>query len=394
MKVLRRIIISIALLTILYSCREAYTPPAIQASVSYLVVDGIINPANDTTTTIKLSRTVPINGAMGTKAETGAKVTVESDANASYILKETSTAGTYTSSAPLNLSQTGKYRVRIITSGNKTYLSDFVPVKDAPPIDTVTYTLPASGLQVFVSAHDPTNNTRYYRYEYVETWTFHSAFSSSYIATTTRIVPRTPAQDIFTCWQNANSGDITLASSANLTQDVVNNTFVASVPAASEKLRIRYSILVKQYALTKDAYNFWALVKKDTEQLGTIFDAQPSQIQGNIHNVNDSTEPVLGYISTGRIQQKRIFIDRTDLPAYWGTDDFYKPCYANPNGGPNPHDPVEISKGNYIELYFGTYIPLNVSKISSAGDTTFLGAEKQCTDCTLRGFNKKPYFWY
>ncbi len=394
MRKVEQIIISIAFSIILYSCREAYTPPAIKASVSYLVVEGIINPANDTTTTIKLSRTVPVNGAIGTRAETGAKVTVESDANASYTLKEAAIAGTYTSSAPLNLSQTGKYRVRIITGGNKTYLSDFVPVKDAPPIDTVSYTLPPDGPHVFVSAHDPTNNTRYYRYEYIETWTFYSHFESTYMVLNMHLVPRPLAQQIHMCWQNANAIDITLASSANLTQDVVNNTFITSVPAASEKLKIRYSILVKQYALTKDAYNFWALEKKDTEQLGTIFDAQPSQIPGNIHNINDSTEPVLGYVSAGRVQQKRIFISHNDLPVLWGSDDFYKPCYMEPPGDPhNPQDEVLITKVDYSEFYYGSYIPTGIAYISPTGDTTFTGAHRECTDCTLRGFNKKPYFW-
>jgi len=394
MKVLLQFITATTLTAILFGCREAYTPPAIKASVSYLVVEGTINPANDTTTTIKLSRTVPVNGAIGTKAETGAKVTVESDANASYPLKETTAAGTYTSSAPLNLNQTGKYRVRIITGSNKTYLSAFVPVKDAPPIDTVSYTLPPDGLQVFVSSHDPSNNTRYYRYEYIETWTFYSHFESTYMVLNMHLVPRPLALQIHMCWQNANATDIILASSANLTQDVVYNTFITSVPAASEKLKIRYSILVKQYALTKEAYNFWALEKKDTEQLGTIFDAQPSQIPGNIHNINDNAEPVLGYISAGRVQQKRIFISNTQLPLLWGSDDFYKPCYMEPPGSQhNPQDEVEITKVDYSEFYYGSYIPTGIAYISPTGDTTFTGAHRECTDCTLRGFNKKPYFW-
>jgi hypothetical protein len=51
---------------------------------------------------------------------------------------------------------------------------------------------------------------------------------------------------------------------------------------------------VYQYALTKDQYDYWTELKKNSEQLGTLFDAQPSQLNSNIHSM-EIHRLVLGY---------------------------------------------------------------------------------------------------
>lgn len=387
MKFARFVIGAIILSAIIFSCRQHYIPAILStATTNYLVVDGIVNSSNTDSTFIKLSRTVTLNSKTATKAEAKAKVTVESETNVSYPLKEIKT-GTY-ACAPLGLNNAAKYRLRIITVDNKTYLSDFVPVKEAPAIDSVGYTLPPNGVQVYVNAHDATNNTRYYRYEYIETWNFHSAFVSNFMAVGNTIVCRPPDKQITSCWANNNSPDITLASSAKLTKDVLFQVPVAFVPAQSQKLSIKYSILVKQYALTEEAFGFWQQVKKNTEQLGNIFDAQPSQINGNIHNTGNATEPVFGYISVGTFQQKRIFIDYVkDLPFTWGRDtSAFAGC-----------EQTTVFQADYpVAFYNGTYIPTYTkTPPPTCNDLPgfVYGAYPACVDCTLKGTNKKPSYW-
>jgi len=394
-------VIGIALPALFFSCRETYTPPQITTNSSYLVVEGVINTGTDSTI-FKLSRTVRLNAKTTTQNETHAIVTVESDANAIYTLKEI-TPGTY-ASAPLGLSSTAKYRLRIITNTNNhtTYLSDFVPVKNSPPIDSVGYNLPANGLQVYANTRDATNNTRYYRWEYKETWVYTSAYDAGFIVVNNHILLRTPAQSIYTCWQNASSTDIVLASSAKLTQDVMYQAPITLVPMVSAKLSSRYSILVKQYALTEDAFNFWQLLKKNTEQLGGIFDAQPSSITGNIHNIADYAEPVLGYISAGAVQQKRIFVDNKALPKGWGTDSPFSSCSSYPD---NPLNPIIVPRSDYNYYFFGMsmapppfiYIPISIYQVHpgpTGPDTAFDAVPVNCADCRMAGGSiNKPSFW-
>jgi hypothetical protein len=372
----------IILLTIVFSCREQYTPPAITTASNYLVIEGLINTGTDSTI-ITLSRTVALNSKTTFKSEAKAKVTVESDANASYSLKEIKT-GTYASPA-LGLNKTAKYRLRIITTDNKTYLSDFVAVKESPAIDSVGYTVQPNGLQIYVNTHDATNNSRYYRWNYVETWNFHSQYSSSSIVSGNKVVQRTPDQHIYSCWAGDVSADIVLASSAKLTQDVIYNSVITTVPSSDEKLSgLGYSILVRQYALTEDAFNFWQNLKKNTEQLGSIFDAQPSEIQGNIHNINNNAEPVFGYISAGTMQQKRITVLYDKWPLGWGLN---RPGYANCLSDSILHKDTVILFGGGdapIPLY-----PIVVNTIIIG----YVASSPLCVDCTLRGSNKKPSYW-
>ncbi len=167
------------LITIIFAgCRKPYNPPAIGVPNNYLVVEGVINSGTDSTI-IKLSRTVNLSSNVTINPEPNAILTVESDQNSIYPLVETNT-GYYTSTG-LNLDNTRNYRLRIKTASNQQYLSDFVPVKVTPPIDSIGFNIVnigGTGIQIYANTHDPNNNTRYYRWDYDETWQFHSFYQS------------------------------------------------------------------------------------------------------------------------------------------------------------------------------------------------------------------------
>ena len=380
-----RHVLFILLFAVTVSCKKPYLPAAVSVPNNYLVVEGVINSGPDLTV-FKLSRTVNLSNKVTTNPVSGAALTVESDQNNSYALTET-TNGQYTASG-LNLDNLRKYRLRIKTADNLVYLSDFVGVKTNPPIDSVGFTVQGNGIQLYANTHDPGNNTRYYRYDYNETWQFHVKYQSLYITNGKAIIPRTPAQAIFDCFGNDTSSTIVLGSSAKLTQDVLYQNPLTQIDATSEKLERKYSILVKQYALTKDAYNFWINLKKNTEQLGSIFDAQPSNINGNIHSVTNPSEPVIGFITVTNVQQKRIFIENRQLPGLW------QPTY--------PYTcqldtalfcrPVSTPCQNDVALFL---IPIGSPQIpvSAIPIKGFFSSSMECVDCTIRGVTKQPDFW-
>src|SRR5471030_2616054 len=129
----------ILLLIALAGCKKPYNPPAVTTSNSYLVVEGVINSGSDSTF-IKLSRTVNLSSKVTINPVLNATVTVEGDQNATYPLTAGANGGTYVS-AGLNLDNGYKYRLRIKTPDNKEYLSDFVPLLNPPPIDSIGYTV-------------------------------------------------------------------------------------------------------------------------------------------------------------------------------------------------------------------------------------------------------------
>src|ERR1700744_2861153 len=293
MNMIRYFYIISFLAIVITSCKKPYTPTIVSSNSNYLVVEGVINSGQDSTI-INVSRTVNIADAMTAKPELGAQVLVESDQNVTYSIPEIG-KGIYASPA-LNLDNTHKYHLYIKTSDGKEYASDAEAVKPTPPIDSIGFITQSNGIQLYINTHDDNNATRYYHWEYTETWNFHAKYQTSLITDGTKLVARLPAQQIYTCFANQVSSTILLGSSAKLAKDVIYQSPITQVASTSEKLETKYSILVKQYALTSEAYNFWQNLKKNTEDLGTIFSTQPSEISGNIHCITNPSEPVVGYI--------------------------------------------------------------------------------------------------
>jgi hypothetical protein len=377
---------SILLIVLLFiSCKKAFTPPgALSSTAKYLVIQGVINSGDSTI--INLSRTKIFDTVFTMDVETGAQVNVESDANNSYPLTET-TPGTY-SMAPITLDNTHKYRLNIKTSNNENYVSDFVAVKNAPPIDSVGFKAQQNGVLIYVNSHDATNATRYYRWGYSEAWQFHSYYESFWVG----LSPRMANDFVYQCYTNDLSKSILISSTAKLSQDVVYQAPIAAIPSTSEKIETKYSILVKQYALTSDAYSFWQNLQNNTNQLGSIFDAQPTQNQTNYHCLTDPAEIVVGYLSVGEVTTKRIFISASQLlPSYSPANAYgcsldtayyyHDPSYFDPNIlGPN--------SGNTSVLgLYGTPAPPFSQPNAITYSTTI------CADCTVRGSLTPPPFW-
>lgn len=369
------------------ACKEVYSPPEVNVNTNWLVVEGNINTGADSTV-FKLSRTVKLTSATTLKPELKAIVTVESNTNNIYTLTEKG-SGVYFA-LPLGLDPSKQYRLRIKTADNKQYLSDFVETKLTPAIDNITFKADDSNLKIYNSTHDDTDKARYYKFDYTETYEFHSPIPSYYKSNGKEIVLRDGVTDnITTCWRTVESSTVGLASTVKLTKDVVSENLLTTIPSSSEKVSFLYSVLLKQYALTKDAFEFWQTLKKNTEQVGSIFDAQPSALKSNIHPVSNSTEIVIGYITACNVTTKRIFISTAQLPGIYGKSRFL--CVADTFLLFNP-----ITKENEVNTFLIPKTTIPSDKLYAPITGTFIGyigSSGNCIDCTLRGSNRKPSFW-
>jgi len=366
------------------SCKKPYNPPAIQFPGSYLVVEGVINSGADSTI-IKLSRSVPIAGTQKQNPELSAVVTIESDQNEVFALAEAGN-GKY-AAPPLGIIQSHQYRLRIKTAANKEYLSAFVPVQTTPPIDSIGYTVTPSGLLVYANTHDPDDKVQYFKWDYDEDWQFHVDQNSVYIVERGQISERTAKNQVYECFTNDVSSSIVIGSSAKLVQHEIYQAPITTIPSTSEKIQLKYSILLRQYALTREAYQFWSQLKKNTEQLGSIFDAQPSEISGNIKCLTNSAEPVIGFISANNVQSKRVFIPRSQLQVNWSAKSPYI-CFTPATTLYS--DRVDNSTAVQVFLVDTPHLALIIDKIGALGYTR---ASYECADCTIRGKRDPPPFW-
>ncbi|MES1224199.1 MAG: DUF4249 family protein, partial [Bacteroidota bacterium] len=132
-------------------------------------------------------------------------------------------------------------------------------------------------------------------------------------------------------------------------------------------------VLVKQEAIDKETFSYMQTLKKITEQSGSVFDPQPSTINGNIHCINDSKEIAIGYVYASSVTEKRIFIDNSEVP-HW---DYVSGCFTfYPE---TPSDIKFVAAGYYIA------VGMNSRGLVLTTDV--------CGNCTLRGTHQKPDFW-
>jgi hypothetical protein len=360
------------------TCKKSYEPPAITAINNFLVVDGNINITPNSSTTVTLSRTRRLVDTVTNLPELYAQVYIESSTGNKYPVYETGN-GKYTS-AQLTLNASDMYRLDITTSDGRNYKSEFVTVIRTPAIDSLTWKR-EKDVTIYVNTHDPQNNTRYYRWEFEETWEYHSFYETILGTSNGRIFYRDSITQAYKCWSNWASTDIILGSSVKLSEDVISNIPIAIVSENSPKINFRYSILAKQHGLTKEAYAYWQILQKSTQQLGTLFDAQPSQLAGNIHSTDNPTEPVIGYISVSSIQQKRLFINNKELVNWHGVapGNICDISFI-------PQDPVDYLIFHYSDTTYGAYYFVTGGAIAIT--------KRSCLDCTLGGgTNSKPSFW-
>lgn len=368
-------------LLILYGCLEPYQPPAIQGDVDMMVVDGFLN-ATENSATVKLSYATALSSDEPPLVEAGASVSIEEEGGTTFLLSEAE-PGTYVVDN-LFVDKTKRYRLRILTVTGKDFFSDYIEILDTPQIDSVTWKPDDKGVNIYVNTHDAENKSEFYSWSYEETWEYNASFYSTYKLIDGEAFQRFPNDQIYTCWTTTSSTEILVGSTARLAEDVVRDFPITFVPGPTVKLSRRYSILVRQRTLSKEAYDFWSQLKKTTESLGGLFDALPTQVLGNVHSAT-SEKPVLGYFSAGEVSQKRLFIKLAELPEVLLKQRLPSICNQIDVERLEVQDLPQTP--NYVLLIDPIYV-------QGVGIVAYTTARAACIDCQLHGgVTKKPDFW-
>jgi hypothetical protein len=360
-------------------CIEEFEPPA-RGYENLLVVEGYLAD-NSHESEVRLSRSIPLD-TIGQNPETGAIVSIADDSGEIIQFSEVKD-GIYKTQVN-NSIKTGKaYQLRIIARNDVKYESDWVIMRTTPPIDSLIWRyeekpeLGIKGVQIYVNTHDPENNTWYYRWYWEETWIFHTAYYSDIYWDNNQIKRR--EEQIYSCWKSTSSTSINIATSKTLDRDIIYNFPILYVANNSDRLRERYSLNVKQYSLSEESYNYWKELENVTENLGTLFDPLPSTLEGNIHNVNNENEKVLGYFDAATVQEQRIFVDNIDLP-YMRYVNYYENC----------QDTI-VSYGLIGEMILRGFELAR--PVPGTFGYDYLMADPFCIDCRRAGTNVKPDFW-
>jgi len=364
---------------ILLSCVRQFDPEFTEYE-DILVVDGVIT--NELIPhAIMLSRSYPLD-KKNPLPEIGAEVSLEDENGKTWKLIEF-TGGIYRTDTNEFKAEIGeRYRLHITTRNGEIFESDFADLLAVPEIDSVTWKYQervsiydgsvTQGVEFYVNTHNPQGTTRYYKWEFYETWEFRVPFVAE------NMLPNRT-----TCWKDENPDGIYIGSSEFLAEDGFTNHPLYFITGTTNRLAIAYSLQIKQYALLKESYNYWDQLKKLNYQQGSLYDSPPAQMPGNIRNLTHPEKPVLGYFQASGVTTRRIFILRNQLPL-----DFYI------TGGFSSCSILEVPEADagsyykqgyvYVSKYYNTQLQRWLTVITNS---------ISCVDCTVSGSNTKPSFW-
>jgi hypothetical protein len=367
------------LLVVGWACKDPFMPNISSSQTNVLVVEGYINVGTAAITTIKLSRTTPVETTALVDVETGAQLSIISNMGEEFFLTEKQ-PGVYVSQE-LNLSIEKKYKLAIRTSDAKNYSSEFSTPIITPKIDSVNWKLTSEGIEIYVTTHDSENKTRYYQWEYEETWMTPSVFQSFYYYKAGVLYKR-PAEErvlMRRCWKHGESPDVTTASTTSLSQDVIASKLLRFLPMHTEYLDEKYSILVKQHALSKEAFEYLDILKKNSTNVGSFTDPQPSQLFGNI-TASDSDQIVVGYMQAYTTEQVRIYINASEVPTW----KFSLHC----------DHPYVMNNPDSLTKYFDAMGMIPAEQAGGPDSPDVFASQAPCIDCRLRGGSTtRPDFW-
>lgn len=344
--------------------------PEIDENKELLVVEGMITDQL-VSNKISLSKSLPLGKPLVRKTVRNAIVTLRDDRGVLTTLKEVK-AGVYaTDSTKFRGRIGGKYSLGIKIS-NSIYSTDYIELKPVPQINEldyqkVTFTDPQNpdfigeGVKIYLDTNDPKKECLFYRWDYVETYEYR--------------VPFEVANKV--CWVTERSDRIMIKNTSIYNQARVSDYLVNVISNSSDKLKERYSILVKQYSLNETEYDFWERVQNISQNVGSLYDITPMAIPSNIRCTTNPSETVLGYFSVSAVSQKRLFIKDN----FQGLPGFFTYCATDTLIGRLPATGLNSSYW-VLEDYGNESPPYWVV-------TTY----RECADCTTRGTNIRPDFW-
>ncbi|EIA09144.1 DUF4249 domain-containing protein [Flavobacterium frigoris] len=385
---LKHILLLLLLVTIFSSCTETY-PLLTNTYEEAIVVEATLTNELKNQE-IKISKTARFEDD-GVETEKDAIVILKDNLNNEYKFNEKS--GMYISQSIFQILPNREYTLEIKTTDGKVYKSTPETLTTVTPIESIIPTITTNkdneiGVQININSYDPTNTSKYYRYEYEETYKIVAPRWSSLKLTVTgtesiQLIPNSINTRV--CYLTKNSTDIILFNTNDQTEDRVNLP-IRFINKNNYIIGERYSVLVKQYVENLEAYNFHKVMRDISSSSSVLSPKQPGIITGNIRCISDSNTKVIGYFDVASISSQRIFFNYNDVfpntpkpPYIVECDDIpFSFCFRGDDcSGPSLIYNVENNLMSYISNNSSNYILTPV----------------ECGDCTSFSSNKIPSFW-
>lgn len=202
-----------------------------------------------------------------------------------------------------------------------------------------------------------------------------------------KVVPKDKPDHI--CYTTKSSKDIILANTNILSDNNVKKLPVRFIDRNNRTLAYRYSILVRQLSLSREAYEFYETLKELSGSESLFSQNQPGFLNGNVYSVDNPHEKVIGYFSVSPVDTKRFFFsfldffDISERPAVEFDCEVTRPDY------PAFRDRLT----EFIQSGAKQFVGRAPREHTAEGDGPYRVASSRCIDCTFYGTTEVPEFW-
>ena len=389
-------LIAIGSLSLLFNrCVEPFMPSLDEGDTQkLLVVEGLITDQPGPFS-VRLTYSVQVYDKWNILADympvEGAEVRIIDNTGNIYMLFETESGWYETEEKDLAGITGHTYILTIHTTDGKQYESSSELMREVPDIDSVyheefrrTYydeetPYEENWLHILVNTTAAGDDIAYFKWDFTETWEFEMPINIEVYHGTDEDSPDPTmetievAEEKIHCWVSEPSGSILIKSTAdNASNEIMGFILQSAGGPSNDRFNIKYSILVKQYMMSREMYDFFRKIRGSNEETGGIYEKAPVQIIGNILCCNGD-EKALGCFMASAVKIKRIFISPGEHKVLNGTA--YGDC-----GWTTYENPFDMQ----VYCVYGTI---------DNGNTVVKTIQEYYTDCRLRGTNIQPDFW-
>lgn len=293
---LTKLLIGIVLISGFHSCIDQI-PITINESVQeYLIVDAELRD-NETLHSIKIKLNTPLsNDFQADQPVNDAQVYVVENNGDRFDFANNNDLGIYWNNK-LKLKEGNNYKLYIkykgieYSSGTETLLPS-VPILEIRTSQTKEERNNSFGniittdlVNVYADSNFPENQDNYIRYTVKGIFEYREIGSRGNLNPLHCFVQETIDLD-----------NISLASNKEIIGGKLRNQLVLQ-KVIDYRFAVNYCMRVYQERISKNAYEFWSLVKNEYSRTGDIFEKPPGVIRGNISEINDSDISAVGIFS-------------------------------------------------------------------------------------------------
>ncbi len=296
-------------------------------------IDGNLSDQNREQT-IVIKKTLPSNnyGATFLNVEK-AKVVVEED-NSNIITCFESKAGTYSLPIGFKTKVGSTYVLKVTLADGTMYQSSIEKMKNTPAITNSTVVFDKKAIKIgdnyspghliYIDSKDnpEKGDNLFWRYKIYENQDVCISCEESIYITSPSPLGKCQTLPIYAntgnvfdyicsgkCWEIFYSKEINVASDNFSNGNEIKNRLIAQVPFYQNQ---GFLIEVSQQNIDTKAFQFLKQLVEQNQNNGSLIDAPPSPLIGNIKNVNNPKEAVGGYFMVGNVRTKAIWVPRLE----------------------------------------------------------------------------------